>query len=201
MTCIFVGNLTKNISEKDLQNLFSTIGPCHIDQKGPYAFVDYETSSAAREAIKKFHRTTLNGLNGYNRCRVEISKRVKNQNSQNSSNSDKKDLEIDERHKNYERYEKKEERKESPIRSNNVCFICKLPGHFAKECVLTRDSCYECGEKGHMAKECQAGIRDAKVLTYNRVKAIFSQQSSFRFLSSKQRVLNVINYFKNNVEN
>ena len=58
MTCIFVGNLTKNISEKDLQNLFSTIGPCHIDQKGPYAFVDYETPSAAREAIKKFHRTT-----------------------------------------------------------------------------------------------------------------------------------------------
>ena len=52
-----------------------------------------------------------------------------------------------------------------------------------------------------MAKECQAGIRDAKVLTFNRVKAIFSQQSSFRFLSSKQKVLNVVNYLKNNSEN
>ena len=196
MTCVFVGNLTKNISEKDLQNLFSSIAPCRVDQKGPYAFIDYDSVSDAREAIKKFHKTTLNGLNGYNKCRVEISKRVKN-------NNDKiKDIEIDEKYRNYEsRYDKKEERKESPIRSNNVCFICKLPGHFAKECVLTRDSCYECGEKGHMAKECQAGIRDAKVLTYNRVKAIFSQQSSFRFLSSKQRILNVINYFKNNVEN
>ena len=185
--------------EGEEQNLFSTIGPCHIDQKGPYAFVDYETSSAAREAIKKFHRTTLNGLNGYNRCRVEISKRVKNQNSQNSSISDKKEIEIDERHKNYDRYEKKEERKESPIRSNNVCFICKLPGHFAKECVLTRDSCYECGEKGHMAKECQAGIRQAKALNYNGVRAVFSQQSSFKYLSHKQKFKIYINAIKEDI--
>ena len=134
-------------------------------------------------------------MNGYNKCRVEISKRVKN-------NNDKiKDIEIDEKYRNYEsRYDKKEERKESPNRNNNVCFICKLPGHFAKECVLTRDSCYECGEKGHMAKECQAGIRDAKNLSFNRVKAIFSQQSSFRFLSSKQRILNVVNYFKSHAQ-
>jgi hypothetical protein len=51
-----------------------------------------------------------------------------------------------------------------------------------------------------MAKECQAGIRDAKNLSFNRVKAIFSQQSSFRFLSSKQRILNVVNYFKSHAQ-
>ena len=72
-------------------------------------------------------------------------------------------------------------------RAKNICFICKLPGHFAKECVLTKDICYECGYKGHMAKECQAGVREAKNLNYNRVKAIFSQQSSYKYLTHKQR--------------
>ena len=38
-----------------------------------------------------------------------------------------------------------------------------------------------------MAKECQAGVREAKNLNYNRVKAIFSQQSSYKYLTHKQR--------------
>jgi hypothetical protein len=36
-----------------------------------------------------------------------------------------------------------EKRKKSPVKEvdnkrQNVCFICRLPGHFAKECVLTK---------------------------------------------------------------
>jgi hypothetical protein len=80
----------------------------------------------------------------------------------------------------------------------NMCFICKLPGHFAKECVLTKDSCYECGEKSHMAKECQAGIREAKFLTKNRIKAVFSQQSAYKFISPKTKIRNIISYMKDN---
>ena len=83
-------------------------------------------------------------------------------------------------------------------RANNVCFICKLPGHFAKECVLTKDTCYECGIKGHMAKECQAGVRDAKSLNYNRVKALFSQQSSYKYLTHKQKFDLYRDFLKNN---
>ena len=86
---------------------------------------------------------------------------------------------------------------EEPPRKN-VCFICKLPGHFAKECVLTRDTCYECGEKGHMAKECQAGVREAKTLTKNRVKAVFSQQSAYRFVTPKSKLQNIIKYIQEN---
>ena len=88
---------------------------------------------------------------------------------------------------------------QSSSRAKNVCYICKLPGHFAKECVLTRDNCYECGIKGHMAKECQAGIRQAKALNYNRVRAVFSQQSSFKYLSHKQKFKIYINAIKEDI--
>jgi hypothetical protein len=50
-----------------------------------------------------------------------------------------------------------------------------------------------------MAKECQAGVRQAKSLNYNRVKAIFSQQSSFKFLSHKQKFNIYINSIKNDL--
>jgi hypothetical protein len=81
-------------------------------------------------------------------------------------------------------------------KKRNVCFVCKLPGHFAKECVLTKESCYECGEKGHIAKECHAGVREAKILTENRVKAILSQQSAFKYISPIMKIKNIVNHLK-----
>jgi hypothetical protein len=45
-----------------------------------------------------------------------------------------------------------------------------------------------------MAKECQAGIREAEKLTYNRVKAVFSQKSAYKYMNSKQRILNILNF-------
>ncbi len=86
-------------------------------------------------------------------------------------------------------------------KKRNVCFICKLPGHFAKDCILTKESCYECGEKGHIAKECQGGVREAKALTENRVKAIFSQQSAFKFISVGMRIKNIVGYLGRKREN
>lgn len=80
------------------------------------------------------------------------------------------------------------------MKKKNVCFICKLPGHFAKDCILTKDSCYECGEKGHIAKECNVPVREAKMLTKNRVKAIFSQQSAYKYTSPRVKLDNVINF-------
>ena len=61
-------------------------------------------------------------------------------------------------HRNEEKNKNNRNISQNNLRANNICFICKLPGHYAKECVLTRDTCYECGIKGHMAKECQAGV-------------------------------------------
>ena len=214
MSYLFVGNLFKNVNEKALHNLFSKCGLCAVELKGPYAFVRYTSAEESAKAIAKYNHTNLEGLNGPNKARVEFSKKsaiddflAEKVKTQNNLNNNYKSINLDENNENeyssrknsYHRNEEKDKKNrnnnkedfnrnnQNIARANNVCFICKLPGHFAKECVLTKDTCYECGIKGHMAKECQAGIRDAKTLNYNRVKAIFSQQSSFKYLTHKQK--------------
>ena len=216
MSYLFVGNLSKNLSEKALHNLFSECGLCAVDLKGPYAFVRYGNSEDSSKAITRFNHTNLEGINGLNKARVEFSKKsaiddflidkfyIQNNLDQKSINLDeniekdnnisKKNININ--NKNNNNIYKNKENNQNILRANNICFICKLPGHFAKECVLTKETCYECGIKGHMAKECQAGIRQAKSLNYDRVKAVFSQQSSYKFLSHKQRFNIYINSFK-----
>ena len=230
MSYLFVGNLSKNVSEKTLHILFSKCGLCAVELKGPYAFVRYSSVEESSKAISKFNHTNLDGINGYNKARVEFSKKSAIDDflagkmiTQNNLNNNSKGINLEENDENeypprknsYHRNEDKEKRNnnknnnkeeynninrnnQNSIRANNVCFICKLPGHFAKECVLTKDICYECGMKGHMAKECQAGVRDAKTLNYNRVKAIFSQQSSYKFLTHKQRFNLYKDFLQNN---
>ena len=43
MSYLFVGNLSKNVTEKALHSLFSKCGLCAFELKGPYAFVRYST--------------------------------------------------------------------------------------------------------------------------------------------------------------
>ena len=222
MSYLFVGNLSKNINEKILHNLFSQCGLCAVELKGPYAFVRFNTKEESQSAINRFNHTNLEGLNGFNDARVEFSKKsgiddflVNKFYSQNNL-PEKKSLGLEENENEHQvkknmhhRNEEKNKNSNSNnihrintqnnSRANNICFICKLPGHYAKECVLTRDTCYECGIKGHMAKECQAGVRQAKALNYNRVKAIFSQQSSFKFLSHKQKFKIYVKSIKNDI--
>ena len=243
MSYLFVGNLSKNVTEKALHTLFSKCGLCAVELKGKYAFVRYSSVEESSKAIAKFNHTNLEGVNGFNEARIEFSKKsaiddflAEKMLIQNNINNNSTNINIDENieneysgrknsfHRNEEKVKKsnknnnnnninnninKEEynnnnninnknNNQNNARANNICFICKLPGHFAKECVLTKDTCYECGIKGHMAKECQAGVRDAKSLNYNRVNAIFSQQSSYKYLTHKQRFNLYKNFLKNN---
>ena len=221
---IFIGNLKNNFSKKILHEIFSSIGPCKVELKNNYGFVEYHTIKEAKEAIKKYNNTYLEGNNDFQKVRVELRRKIRALGENNYINNPltntagKHEISLKEE-KNY--YNNKKEEKKYNLhnsynnsqnnnnnifnnkdnqnnnennRVSNVCFICKLPGHFAKECVLTKDLCYECGEKGHMAKECQAGIREAEKLTYNRVKAVFSQKSAYKYMNSKQRILNILNF-------
>lgn len=75
--------------------------------------------------------------------------------------------------------------------------MCKIPGHLARDCILTKDFCFECGLKGHFAKECRANMRKAKILTEHRVKGILSQQMPYIFIKPGDKIRNIVNYYKN----
>ena len=192
MTCLFVGNLTKSLTEQNLIVAFSEIGPCKVELKGPYAFIEYENASDSKEAMRKLNKTTLNGANGYSKVRIEFSKKKKVndklEDNDNNTNPLGKNNDIDlqepslETKPTYKRYNNsnnnKGKRDDDEAPRKNVCFICKLPGHFAKE--------------------CQAGVREAKTLTKNRVKAVFSQQSAYRFVTPKTTLQNIMKYIQEN---
>jgi RNA recognition motif-containing protein len=263
MTSLFIGNLSKTISRNGLINAFKDIGPCSVDfktNKGPYAFVEFIHPEDAIKALRKLNNTNLNGANGTNKVRIEISykKKIKDNNGgytlEDESNNKKdeetsinkdnqnKRVKIDRNNKEERNRirnnnddsklflrEKRMERVRNETKSlsrsrsrsyspnnnrvvkhkgktinlpshmKNICFICKLPGHLAKDCLLSKDMCYECGEKGHLAKECKEKVRQAKYLTYNRVKAIRSQQSEFKCINGEIISENLVNYFLNEV--
>jgi len=74
--------------------------------------------------------------------------------------------------------------------------MCRLSGHYARDCIITKDFCFECGIKGHIARDCQENVRNAKILTENRVKAIFSQKIPYRLLNPNEKMNNLVNYYK-----
>lgn len=266
MTCLFIGNLIKSVSETKLFNTFKNYGKCkielkvskNVDKKGPYAFIEYEDPECAHSALKDLNKTNLNGINGPARARIEYSykRKLNDKLTDNDVNDDDDALNFSDdsedvkrpkprqnftqtrnftseekrnrpersrdrdfkgsregsiRKNNRDRDQSKDNDKkdykssaldnDDDIKRKNVCFICKLPGHFAKDCVLTKESCYECGEKGHIAKECMGRVREAKYLTENRVKAICSQQSAYKFISTGNKIRNITNYLKNSSTN
>ena len=190
------------------QSNFKKISDQNI--QGPYAFAEYDKKEDAVKALKELNKTNLRGANGTARARIEFSyKRKKNDKLEHN------EIEFKEKESDIELHDdsENEEEETKPVLTINTqnssakltdhpksnCFICKLPGHFAKDCVLTRDSCYECGEKGHLAKECNNGVREAKTLTENRMKAILSQQNTYKFISTGTKMRNIINYINNNM--
>ena len=50
--------------------------------------------------------------------------------------------------------------------------------------------------KGHIAKECNNRVREAKTLTENRIKAILSQQNSFKLILPVTKITNIFNNIK-----
>jgi RNA recognition motif-containing protein len=207
MSCLFVGNLSKSVSESKLFAIFKSYGKCRIEikmnklneRKGPYAFIEFDDSENAQKALKDLNQTNLRGINGQSLARIEYSykRRVNDKLEDNEIGLDEDSISFSDDSDDKKKKKKKVEGVEDEIKRKNICFVCKLPGHIAKDCVLTRESCYECGEKGHIAKECNRQVREAKYLTENRVKAINSQQSSFKYITSAAKVRNIITYLKN----
>lgn len=171
MASLFIGNLSKTVDPQKFSDIFKRIGSCKVEmksKKGPYAFVEYYDYDNAKKAMKRYNKTNLNGINGALQVRIEISKKKKGEGDELCSQS-------------LSNISQEEEVQDKNL-YKNICFVCKLNGHIAKDCILRKDMCYECGEKGHVAKECKEKVREAKCLTFNRIKAIRSQQSEYKFV-------------------
>ncbi len=71
---IFIGNVSRTITETDLQKAFGEYGSCKINFKGTYAFAEFENEKEAEEAL-----TNLKGKNlGGRTINLEWSKKSKN---------------------------------------------------------------------------------------------------------------------------
>lgn len=210
MSTLFVGNLSNNVTSPKLSDIFSMYGACYVEvktnslvKKGLYAFIEYSDFNHANTAKLELNRTNLNGINGKTLCRIDFSKRCRNlikMQLEQGYNNTPVEMNMTETQNVPEKFESKrsntcfsnglrlEERK------SNSCFICKLQGHFAKDCILTRDFCFECGDKGHIAKDCSTKVREADVLTENRIRAILVQQVPFKYVTPGLKIRNIVNF-------
>eukprot|EP00830_Metopus_es_P013295 TRINITY_DN320_c0_g3_i1.p1 TRINITY_DN320_c0_g3~~TRINITY_DN320_c0_g3_i1.p1 ORF type:complete len:291 (+),score=58.78 TRINITY_DN320_c0_g3_i1:11-883(+) len=107
---LFVGNISRNVKTKDLEEDFEKLGKCRVNHKGSFAFVEYDDEKCAEEAIKELHDKDMGGLH----IRVEWSKKSRKFDSKDSHRPPRRDL------------------------SDIKCFSCNGYGHFARECTQKR---------------------------------------------------------------
>ena len=50
---LFVGNLSRNVTQDQLKDLFNEHGPCKIQLKRKYAFIEYDNTDDAEKAKEK----------------------------------------------------------------------------------------------------------------------------------------------------
>ncbi|CAG9311279.1 unnamed protein product [Blepharisma stoltei] len=130
---LFVGNISRNISLKDLEAEFNKFGVCKINHKGGYAFIEYSNERDAEDAMFEMLGKNMGGL-----ClNIEWSKR-----------SDK--------------FNPKALSKPNPSkdRQKDKCFNCGKPGHISRDCA-ERVECFECGAHGHFARGCPNGKKSS----------------------------------------
>jgi RNA recognition motif-containing protein len=97
---IFIGNVSRTLTETDLQKAFGEYGTCKINYKGTFAFAEYENEKDAEDA--------LNGLKGKNlggrTLNLEWSKKSKNYDSSKVRRRSRSPRRSDKRHNHGSRY-------------------------------------------------------------------------------------------------
>ena len=71
---LFIGNIAGEISQKELEDLFSKYGKCEIKHKNVFAFVEYSSDKEAEQAKQELDKKEINGRV----LSIEWSKKSKN---------------------------------------------------------------------------------------------------------------------------
>jgi RNA recognition motif-containing protein len=50
---LFVGNISRNASERDIEKSFERFGDCHIRFRGAYGFIEFKSEQDAEDAKEK----------------------------------------------------------------------------------------------------------------------------------------------------
>jgi RNA recognition motif-containing protein len=71
---LFIGNIAKEVTKKELEDLFSKYGKCEINYKGAYAFAEFSLDKEAEQAKLELNKKEINGRI----LSIEWSKKSKN---------------------------------------------------------------------------------------------------------------------------
>ena len=118
---LFIGNISRETTEKDIEELFSNYGKCKINFKGTFAFAAYEDEKIAEKAKEELNSKNLNGKE----INVEWCK-------SKPRNREDRDRGHYSRGRGYRDGDRENFKDSKDMKGK--CFICNKYGHFARDC-------------------------------------------------------------------
>ena len=58
---LFIGNISRNVGASEFEANFERIGPCTVNFKGSFAFVEYKDERDGEEAISQLNQKDIGG--------------------------------------------------------------------------------------------------------------------------------------------